>query len=147
VCELIATTDLGLSAIAESVGLHRDTVYQWIYRDKAFADKYARARESQQERMAEQILAIADDSSNDTEIDEDGNRRQNAEWTNRSRLRVETRKWLMSKLAPKKYGERQTVEHEGEMSIKTVILQPPARQNRDRPALKPSFEDADHGGD
>ena len=32
---------------------------------------------------------------------------ENAEWINRCRLQVDTRKWLMSKLVPKKYGDKQ----------------------------------------
>ena len=62
------------------------------------------------------------------------------EWINRSRLRVDTRKWLMGKLAPKKYGDKVQQEISGDLSIKTVVVQPDAKQERDRPALKPEFE-------
>ena len=73
------------------------------------------------EAMSDEILAIADDSTNDamTITRRDGSESEVAdnEWINRSRLRVDTRKWLMSKLAPKKYGDKQQVEHSGELNV------------------------------
>lgn len=56
--------------------------------------------------MSEEILEIADETSLDTTEDSDGNVKTNHEVVARSRLRVDTRKWLMSKLAAKKYGDR-----------------------------------------
>jgi hypothetical protein len=64
----------------------------------------------QAEFMAEDILDIADDDSKDIKYDEDGNESCNAEFVARSRLRIDTRKWLASKLAPKIYGDRSIVE-------------------------------------
>jgi len=58
------------------------------------------------EALAEEILEIADDGRNDTYETEDGAEKVNTDVINRSRLRVDTRKWLMSKLAPKKFGEK-----------------------------------------
>ena len=48
--------------------------------------------------------------------------------------------WRASKLDPKKYGEKLDVNATGELTIKTVVVQPDAKQERDRPALKPEFE-------
>jgi len=73
---------------------------------QAFCDQYVRAREAQADRLAEEILEIADDGSNDTYTDENGNERTNQEVVARSRLRVDARKWLASKMAPKKYGDK-----------------------------------------
>lgn len=70
------------------------------------ADQYACARAAQADKMAEDILSIADDGEQDTYIDEDGIARTNQEVIARSRLRVDARKWLASKMAPKKYGEK-----------------------------------------
>jgi hypothetical protein len=60
------------------------------------------------EQMGAELLSIADDGSNDTYVidEETGATAVNHDVINRSRLRVDTRKWLMSKLAPKKYGDR-----------------------------------------
>lgn len=55
--------------------------------------------------MADEILVIADDGTGDSWTDDDGVVRTNHDVIARSKLRVDTRKWLMSKLAPKKYGD------------------------------------------
>jgi hypothetical protein len=89
-------------------------ITKWAREDDAFALQYARAKEAQADHFAEEILAIADDSSNDWMEREaqDGTivMVPNHEHINRSRLRVDSRKWLMSKMAPKKYGETLTVD-------------------------------------
>ena len=82
--------------------------------------QYARAREEQAETYADEIVAIADDGRNDTYIDENGNERVNQDVVARSRLRVEARKWVASKLKPKKYGDRLQNEHTGTIEITKI---------------------------
>src|SRR3546814_4173198 len=65
--------------------------------------QYARARDNQADTLADEILDIADDGSNDY-VGED--EKYNGDAVARSRLRVDARKWLAGKLAPKKYGEK-----------------------------------------
>ncbi|MRT15312.1 hypothetical protein GJV07_24145 [Enterobacteriaceae bacterium RIT711] len=77
--------------------------------------QYARAREVQAEILAEEIIEIADDSSGDVIVDEDGHEQTNHERVARSRLRVDARKWYASKLAPKRYGDR--IQHEQKITI------------------------------
>lgn len=85
------------------------TVYRWLLAthntdlDK-FRDNYALAREIQYQRMSDEILDIADDGTNDYVYDnslEGDLCRVNPEAIGRSRLRVDTRKWFMSKVLPK----------------------------------------------
>lgn len=83
----------------------RSSVFKWLNENKSFSDQYARAREAQADHMADEILAIADETDRDT-IDTEGGERANNEWIARSRLRVDARKWLASKMAPKKYGDK-----------------------------------------
>jgi hypothetical protein len=102
-----------LRQICEQPGMpNKATVLRWLADDKKsdFRDQYARAREMQAEAMAEEIIEIADDGRNDwmEVLGKDGDTvgwRVNGEAVQRSRLRVDARKWLMSKLLPKKYGE------------------------------------------
>jgi hypothetical protein len=83
------------------------TVRGWAVEDvQGFAAQYTRARETLLEHWADDIVSISDDGTGDTVIDEYGKPRQNTEWINRSKLRVDTRKWLLSKLRPDKYGEK-----------------------------------------
>ena len=69
-----------------------------------FAVHYARAMELRCEKMAEEILEISDDNYTGP----DG-RGDNA-LVQQARLRVDSRRWLLSKLMPKKYGDRITQE-------------------------------------
>ena len=59
------------------------------------------------------MLEISDDGSRDYTATEDGDEIPNHEHIQRSRLRVDSRKWLASKLAPKKYGDRLAAELSG----------------------------------
>lgn len=80
--------------------------------DDEFQKQYARAFELRNEFWAEEMIEIADDSRNDwttrcfggVEVDV-----PDLEVVKRSQLRIETRKWLMGKSQPKKYGDK--VEH------------------------------------
>jgi hypothetical protein len=72
------------------------TAFRWLNAHPEFRDKYARAKETMLERMADQINEIADD------VTEDANSR---------RVRVDTRKWLLSKLIPKVYGDAMQLKH------------------------------------
>lgn len=104
----------------------RTTVYSWIMEDTdGFADHYARARELQADSHADDIIDIADDGSNDwmERRREGGSVDQvvDHEHIQRSKLRVDARKWAASKLKPKRYGER--IDHtssDGSMSPPTL---------------------------
>lgn len=68
------------------------SVFLWIAKHKEFSEQYTRAQADRVVAWSEEIVDIADAPSADT---------------NKARLRVDTRKWLMSKMDPKKYGDRQ----------------------------------------
>lgn len=119
ICTEISTTTKSLKTICEMEGMpHVSTVLDWLAnpKHKWFTDRYTRAKEEQADLMCEEMLDIADDGTNDymtiTKGDIDYNV-ENKEVTSRSKLRVETRKWLASKLKPKKYGDKVTNEVTG----------------------------------
>jgi hypothetical protein len=93
------------------------TVFQWLGRHEEFAQQYARAKEESADALVEDMLAIADDGINDTYTDEDGNERTMTDVIQRSKLRVDTRKWIASKLKPKKYGEKVQTEISGGIKV------------------------------
>lgn len=84
----------------------KSTVFRWLGAFPDFRDQYARAKEESADALVEDMLAIADDGLNDTYTDEDGNERTMPDVIQRSKLRVDTRKWIASKLKPKKYGDK-----------------------------------------
>lgn len=92
------------------------TVCKWLAENPAFSEQYARAREAQADAIFDDILDIADNAKNDwMEREGDGGAgwQLNGEHIQRSRIRIDARKWMAGKLAPKKYGEKQTLEHTG----------------------------------
>lgn len=106
ICERIAEGE-SLRKICSSDDMpNKATVFRWLASDQTFSDQYARARESQADTLADEILDIADDGANDRYVDENGNERTDQDVIARSRLRVDARKWIASKLKPKVYGDK-----------------------------------------
>lgn len=98
------------------------TVFKQLHENPQFVEKYARARESQAEKFLDEIIQISDDCTDDVEkiilangTDTDAIKHSAI---TRARLRVDARKWAMSKLAPKKYGDR--TAHDVTISTPTV---------------------------
>lgn len=88
-----------------------DTVRAWALDDEhEFFEQYARARLIGYHRMADEVVDYSDDDSDDWTVRDDGDgnvrRTHNSEATARSRLKVDTRKWLLSKALPKIYGDK-----------------------------------------
>lgn len=91
------------------------TVMLWLTKHAAFLEQYTHARDAQADTLADELLEIADDATNDwmEKFGKDGTAigyQVDQEAINRSRLRVDTRKWIASKLKPKKYGDRLEIE-------------------------------------
>lgn len=106
ICDRMANGQ-GLRKICEDPQMPgRQTFLRWIEKDTGRQTKYQAAREALMDWYAEEILEIAWDDSKDTIKDKAGEPKQNHEWINRSRLKVDTLKFLMAKLHPKRYGER-----------------------------------------
>lgn len=97
-CERLAAGESLRSICSDPEMPSAPTIYTWIDRFPPFAERYARARSAQTEAMLEEMLEIADS----TKIDPQD-----------KRVRIDTRKWAMSKLRPKKYGEKLDLEHSG----------------------------------
>lgn len=98
------------------------TVYDWINANNDFATRIAHARVLGFDAIAEETLAIADDTSSDTKFTERGVA-CDTEWVNRSKLRIETRLKLLAKWSPKKYGDKIEVEHSGSVALDQRILE------------------------
>lgn len=118
VCARLANGE-SLRGICESEHMPADsTVIAWALEDRSgFAERYAQARRIQAERWIEEIVSIADDRTSDTFIDADGITRTNHEVVARSRLRVDTRKWIACKVLPKVYGDAVKIEHTGKIEL------------------------------
>lgn len=83
-----------------------ETIRVWLLNDAAFAAQYARAREEQADFYADEIIDISD-----TEKD-----------PQKAKVRIDARKWVASKLKPKKYGDKIELGHTGEVGVVTKVV-------------------------
>lgn len=90
ICERIANGESILRITKQANMPSHTSWYRWLESNEELRDKYARARQRQQDVYAQQIIDIAD-ASDDTNAQS-------------SKLRIEARKWHAGKVAPKKWG-------------------------------------------
>lgn len=129
ICQRVATSTMGLARLC---ALHDDlpdktTVNLWRYKHSEFSTQYAQAKLKQADLLAEEMLDIADDGTNDwmESFGKDGEsvgHILNGEHVQRSRLRIDTRKFLASKLLPKQYGQHAEEEKGDNKSVIEMLI-------------------------
>jgi Bacteriophage Sf6, terminase small subunit-like len=94
------------------------TIFKWLREHQSFSEQYTRAKEEQADALAEDMQDIADNPTGDVQ---------------RDRLRVDTRKWIASKLKPKKYGDKvdATIEHSGQVGVVFQTVYESAKKSED----------------
>lgn len=122
-CDYLSSGMSLRTACAQKNMPEKATVFRWLSLSNPkpwaqdFRDQYARAKEEAADALVEEMLDIADDTSGDTQIikSKKGNEYPvlNSEFAQRSRIRIDTRKWIASKLKPKKYGDKLDVTSGG----------------------------------
>lgn len=118
ICARLATGDSMRTVCKEDAMPAMSSVFLWLSKHKEFSEQYAIAKEQAAEALAEEMFDIADNSSNDwmEAHSEDAGLaafKLNGENIQRARLRVDVRKWYLSKIKPKKYGEKVQSEVSG----------------------------------
>ena len=140
---MLVSTNGGVQSICENDETlpAPSTIWQWLFgetidtsdKDKILSKMYAQAKQAQMVKMADDTLSIADDDSRDYSeyVDKDGNtqRKYNMVTVNRDRLRADTRKWLLSKLDRRNYGDKQVLEVKDSTAISLTDMMRQA-QNR-----------------
>lgn len=90
------------------------TFLEWVSQDEELCKQYARATELRADLIFEEMFEIADDGTNDFVEKQRKNGDTYVEFDTeavmRSRLRIDTRKWALSKMNPKKYSEKQNLD-------------------------------------
>jgi hypothetical protein len=117
ICELL-TEPMSLREIARLPDMPPvRTIMNWLLTHEEFRQQYAQAREYQADAIFDEVIEIADDGTNDWMARQSAEDRElyelNGEHVQRSRLRIDARKWAAGKLAPKKYGDKLTAEVTG----------------------------------
>lgn len=129
ICDDIATSDIGLVNLCKRHGVSSRQFLRHVADSPEKRQIYERARDEQADFLADQILEIADDGSKDTITITDpvtGKTREieDKEWTARSKLRVDARKFIAAKLKPKKYGDRIEVDGTLDQTITVSFRKP-----------------------
>ena len=127
ICEMLASgTSMRTISLDENMPCC-STMFKWIRENEEFSQQYAIAKQECADALVEEILDIADDGTNDW-MEAHGKDGDNVGWKingesmQRSRLRVDTRKWIASKMKPKKYGDKlfQETKHSGTVGMRDV---------------------------
>lgn len=105
---ICAGISLGKSArtMCVEAGISQRVLWNWLASDDELMRQYLRAKELCIDAYAEEIIEISDDGSKDTYTDEKGREVIDREVIARAQLRIDARKWYVSRLAPKKYGDK-----------------------------------------
>ncbi len=85
-------------AVVDVLCFDKSTVFRWLAKHEDFRDKYAKATEARADSIFEEIFEIADNAIPD------------AAEVAKARLRVDTRKWALARMNPRKYGDKVTNE-------------------------------------
>jgi len=124
ICEQIADGK-SLREICQAENMpNKSSVFRWLAKYPVLCDQYARAREAQADAIVDEILSIADDASTDfmeRQTDAGASWAVNGEHIQRSRVRIDARKWLAGKLRPKVYGEKLDLNHTGAVNVTLEI--------------------------
>jgi hypothetical protein len=123
VCHRLAGGESLRSITEDPTMPNRQTIYNWMTARPAFLDQYVRAREEQAESMADEIVAIADETPETAPVfDKDGNQlaiKMDSAYIQWQKNRIDARKWTAAKLRPKKYGDR--IVHAGDDENPVVL--------------------------
>lgn len=119
ICERISGGE-SLRAICDDESMPaRSMVFRWLSdaQNRGFRDQYDRARESQADALFDDLLHIADTPKPGVKTIQKGDGTETTTTTidmiEHRRLQVDARKWVLARMAPKKYGDRVQTEVSG----------------------------------
>jgi len=116
ICSLLANGE-SLRKVCERPGMPSKTsVFRWLAEHSEFRDQYAKATETRADAIFEEMFDIADEVA------------EEAAAVSKARLRIDTRKWALARMNPKKYGDKvsQEIDHkssDGSMATKPTTIQ------------------------
>ncbi|MGC1056778.1 ubiquitin carboxyl-hydrolase [Pantoea agglomerans] len=116
ICSLLADGE-SLRKVCERAGMpNKATVFRWLAQHDEFRDQYAKATETRADAIFEEMFDIADGVA------------EEAAAVGKARLRIDTRKWALARMNPKKYGDKvsQEIDHrssDGTMATKPTTIQ------------------------
>jgi len=122
VCDMLEEGK-SLRAACEALGTTHSTILYWTRENEAFLNQYTRAREIGYRLLADEMVTIADTPviGVETKIKPDGTRETTeGDMLGHRKLQIDTRKWMLSKMLPKIYGDKLELTGDKENPIQTV---------------------------
>ena len=110
ICARIANGESLRNICRDAAMPNQDTVYSWLNKDKEFSEQYTRARARQEDSYFEDLIEIADGVIPD------------AAEVAKARVQIDARKWVLSRMNPKKYGDKVQTELSGAVQIESRPL-------------------------
>jgi hypothetical protein len=118
ICQRIADGESirGICSAAEMPGT--TTVFRWIASGKCegFREQYEASVQIRLETLGDALIELAD-----APIERNAAGAIDSAAVQMRRLQIETRRWILSKLLPRKYGDRMGLDHQGEGFNLTVV--------------------------
>lgn len=111
ICLIVSTSSIGIRRLCAQHPEFPDpvTIYRWMLKNEEFRKQYARAKEFQCQLLFDEIVEIADTAKPGVVVKTDAVGKKETiyrDMTDHRRLQIDARKWSLSKLLPKKYGDR-----------------------------------------
>ena len=124
ICERIANGESLRNICRDKSMPDRTTVLRWVDDNNDFCDQYARACARREDSFFDDLIEIADSVTAD------------AAEVAKARVQIDARKWVLSRMNPKKYGDRVQQEVSGSIGaevtlIERVIVDPTKNENND----------------
>ena len=123
ICDAVADGDSRRKACAKN-GVDEGNFRRWCRQNEPMMTQYTRACEERAHTWAEEFMEVADDGSNDwmeSNDPENPGWRENGEAIRRSALRIDARKWMMARILPKQFGDKQQHEHSGKITLESLV--------------------------
>lgn len=83
-------------------------VFVWLHKHKDFQDNYVGAREAWAEAEFEEMMRIADtpQMGEKIKVNDDGIETTTGDMTEHRKLQIDTRKWVLARMSPRKFGDK-----------------------------------------
>lgn len=134
----MALQGLSCAKACKLVDIPVTTFFSWLSDDKKLFDDYARARESMIDKIADEIMEIAD-----VPVPTLPSGATDSGAVMKQKLQIDTRKWILSKLAPRKYGDKVEVDHTGSVQVTSItrrVIDPLTLENNVSNATQKALE-------
>lgn len=126
ICDMVVDDKISFNKAVSNSGISLVTFYNWISKSTELQTLYNYAREIRSDVLFEEIIEIADTTEEGTIIETDDSGRtkeKKGDMTQHRRLKIDSRKWVVSKMSPKKYGDKLDLSSsDGSMSPKNTIV-------------------------